>query len=101
MREVDAVVDAEREVGIGERMRLDDARRAARSSGSTSGRYSSPWALSASSCVERGEQRAAVEQVEAGVDLADRELLLASRRRRAFVSTTRSTLPSASRTTRP
>ena len=44
--------------------------------GSTSGRYSSPWALSVAQLGQRREQRAAVEGEDPGVDLADGQLLL-------------------------
>ena len=56
----------------------------ASSSGSTSGRYSSPWALSSPRLAQGGQERAAVEHVQADVDLADRELVLRSRRRRPW-----------------
>ncbi len=80
--ELDAVVDAEHDVGVvaatcaatvAPRARSIAERRRAGSS--------SPCALSALEPRQRVEQRAAVERVDAGVDLVDRELARRSRRR--------------------
>ncbi len=73
VREVDAVVDAEREVGIGQRAGLDGP------AGGEQGRQDVGQVELALGVVlleaaQRCEQRAAVEHVQAGVDLADREL---------------------------
>ena len=73
VREVDAVVDAEREVGIGQRAGLDGP------AGGEQGRQDVGQVELALGVVlleaaQRCEQRGAVEHVQAGVDLADREL---------------------------
>ena len=73
--EVDAVVDAEREVGIGERERLHELVVRAQQREHVR-QVELALGVVAAEPRERGEQRAAVEQVEARVDLADRELLL-------------------------
>ena len=73
--EVDAVVHAEREVGIGERERLDEPAVAAQERQDV-GQVELALRVVAPEPLERAQQRAAVEQVQAGVDLADRELLL-------------------------
>ena len=70
----DAVVDAERERRVGDQVRRRSSRRCG-STGSTSGRYSSPWALSGVSCSSASSSACAVERVDPGVDLADLELL--------------------------
>ena len=72
--EVDAVVDAVREVGVADRVRRDDpAGRAHR--GQHVGQVELALGVVGVDRRERGDQRAAVERVDAGVDLADRELL--------------------------
>ena len=95
--EVDAVVDAERERRVGDGWAATvlpggAQQRAARRAG-----RARPGRCRSSSVLERVEQGAAVEGVDAGVDLADRELLLGVASPGALVSTTRSTSPSASR----
>ena len=75
VREVDAVVDAEREVGVGERVRLRPSWPGGAQQRQHVGQVELALGVVGVELGERVEQRAAVEQVEAGVDLADRELL--------------------------
>ncbi len=71
--EVDAVVDAEREVRVGERVRLD-GEVLLEHPGHDVGEVELALGVVGAEGVERVEQRAAVEAVQAGVDLADGQL---------------------------
>ena len=101
LRELDAVVDAERERVIGDEVARRSSCPASRSFGQHVGQVELALRVVGVDLRERVEQRGAVERVDAGVDLADRELLGRRVALPALASTTRSTLPSPSRTTRP
>jgi hypothetical protein len=74
VREVHTVVDAEREIDLGERVGLDEASRR-RQDGQHAGQVQLALGVVGVELGQRGQQLAALEQVEAGVDLPDRELL--------------------------
>ena len=74
VREVDAVVDAVREVGVADRVRRHHAAGLAHG-GQHVGQVELALGVVGVERRERGDQRAAVERVDAGVDLADLQLL--------------------------
>jgi hypothetical protein len=74
VRELDAVVDAERERRVGQRVGADGLAFGAQHR-QHAGEIALALRVVAAEAVERGQERAAVEDVEAGVDLSDGELL--------------------------